>query len=89
MKITLNKIKAANIVAKNHRIQQRLPRITALAERLDILFTPVAIDAWLVSYSEWDTYPICLFFEPKFPDHYFKIEKIRILRNIKGTIINE
>ena len=50
---------------------------------------PKPIDAWLIWYSEGDIYPTCILFEPKFPDHYFRLEKIRILRNIKGTIINE
>lgn len=89
MKLTLNRIRAANLVTNNHRIQRRLPRLTLLAEELTVLYTPKHIKAWLVHYSEYDTYPVCLFFEPQFPDHYFKIEVIMVLRNVKGTITNE
>ena len=40
---------------------------------------PKLIDAWLVWYSEGDTYPTCIFFEPKFPEHYFDIRKIKLI----------
>ena len=85
----MNRIQAAHAVARNPRLQQRLPLLSALAIELQFIFIPESIDAWLCYYSEYETYPVCLFYEPKFPDHYFKLEKIRILRNIKGTIINE
>ena len=40
---------------------------------------PKPIDAWLIWYSEGDTYPTCIFFEPKFPEHYFDIKKIKLI----------
>jgi hypothetical protein len=38
--------------------------------------------AWLVWYSENEIWPICLFFEPQFPEDYFQIEEVTIIRNI-------
>ena len=80
MKITLTKIKAANLVANNWRIQQRLPRITKLAEVLDLPRYEIYY-AWLVYYSESDLYPICMFHEPKSPEDYYLINKIKIVKN--------
>jgi hypothetical protein len=86
----MNRIQAAHAVARNPRLQQRLPLLSALAIELQFIFIPErGVDAWLVYESEYDIHPVCLFYEPKSCiDFYFKIEKVKILRNPKG-IVNE
>jgi len=83
MRITLNKIKAANIVAKNWRLHNRFPRITRLVGLLNLTH-PETVDAWLVYESEYDIHPVCMLYEPKdYITDFFKVNKIKI---IKGNI---
>ena len=41
-------------------------------------------DAWLIYYSEFDVYPVCLFFEPQLIECYYKIDKVKVAYKNKG-----
>jgi hypothetical protein len=43
----------------------------------------IIVPAWLVWYSESDIHPIYLPYSPIYPEDYFRIDEIKVLKEIK------